>query len=123
MGASPGNKSAFMVPMLVSMVAVYFFDGSMVIGGGDENCLEAEEDTAAPCAAATGEAPADGEAEADGFGSGLSALVTWAADGGLAAGGFVAAGGCAAGAAVFPPQPASSSTSMLKIATRKQSIK
>jgi len=109
--------------MLVSMVAVYFFDGSMVIGGGAENCLEAEEDTAAPCAAAAGEALADGEAEADGFGSGLSALVTWAADGGLAAGGFVAADTCAAGAAAFPPQPAISSTSMPKIATRKRSIK
>jgi hypothetical protein len=57
--------------MLVSIVAVYFFDVSMVIGGGAENCLEAEDDTAAPWAA--GEALLDGEAE--GLGSGLSPLL------------------------------------------------
>jgi hypothetical protein len=57
--------------MLVSIVAVYFFDASMVIGGGAENCLGAEDDTAAPWAA--GEALLAGEAE--GFGSGLSPLL------------------------------------------------
>ena len=56
----------------------------MVIGGGAENCLGAEEDTAAPWAA--GEALPDGETEADGFGSGLRALVICAADAGEAAG-------------------------------------
>jgi hypothetical protein len=45
----------------------------MVIGGGAENCLGAEEDTAAPWAA--GEALLDGEVDAEGLGSGLSALL------------------------------------------------
>jgi hypothetical protein len=71
----------------------------MVIGGGAENCLDAEEDTAAPWAA--GEALLDGEAEAEGLGSGLSAPVIWAAEGGEAAGLAGAAVG-AAGAAVGP---------------------
>jgi hypothetical protein len=79
----------------------------MVIGGGAENCLGAEEDTAAPWAA--GEALLDGEVEADGFGSGLSALLICAEDGGAAAG-LVGAGAWAAGAAAFWPQPATSST-------------
>jgi hypothetical protein len=70
----------------------------MVIGGGAENCLGAEEDTAAPWA--TGEVLLDGEAEAEGFESGLSALVIWADDGGEAvglAGAAVGAGGAALG--------------------------
>jgi hypothetical protein len=115
MGASAGNKSAFIVPMLVSMVAVYFFDGSMLIGGGAENCLGADEVTAAPWLAAAGEAPA--EAEAEGLASGVRALVTCAADGGEA-GGRVAAGACAAGAELVAPQPPSSNMSRLKNATR-----
>ena len=77
----------------------------MVIGGGAENCFAAEEDTAAPWAA--GEALLDGEAEAEGLGSGLSAPVIWAADGGEAAG-FAGAAVGAAGAAVGP-QPVSNS--------------
>ena len=40
-GASLANKSAFIVPMLVSIVAVYFLAGSIDISGGDENCLGA----------------------------------------------------------------------------------
>ena len=68
----------------------------MLIGGGAENCLGAEEDTAAPWAA--GEGLLDGEVEADGFGSGLRALPIWAEDGGEAAG-LVGATVGAAGAA------------------------
>ena len=79
----------------------------MVIGGGAENGLGAEEDTAAPWAA--GEALLDGEVEADGFGSGLSPLLICAADAGVAAAGLVGAGACA-GAAAFWPQPARSNT-------------
>jgi hypothetical protein len=71
----------------------------MVIGGGAENCLGAEEDTAAPWAA--GEALLDGEVDAEGLGSGLSALLIWADDGGEAAGLAGAAVG-AAGAALGP---------------------
>jgi hypothetical protein len=57
--------------MLVSIVAVYFFDPSIDMGGGAENCFGAEADTGAPCAA--GEAAPEGDAP--GFGIGLSALV------------------------------------------------
>ena len=53
------------------MVAEYFFEPSIDIGGGAENCLGAEADTGAPWAA--GDAPLDGDAA--GFGMGLSALV------------------------------------------------
>ena len=87
----------------------------MVIGGGAENCLDAEEDTAAPWAA--GEALLDGEVEADGFGSGLSALLICAEDGGEAAG--LVGAGAWTGAAAFWPQPAISST-RAKSAKRKR---
>ena len=66
--------------MLVSIVAVYFLDGSTDIGGGAENCLGAA-DTGAPCAA--GDAAVEGEAA--GLGNGLSALETCAEEGGVAA--------------------------------------
>jgi hypothetical protein len=92
----------------------------MLIGGAAENCLGAEEDTAAPWAA--GEGLLDGEVEADGFGSGLSELLIWAEDGG-AADGLVGATVGAVGAA-FCPQPVSSSNVSPKTAPmRKRSIK
>ena len=81
----------------------------MVIGGGAENCLGAEEDTAAPWAAGDAllEAELEAEADADGLGIGLSELLSCADEGGEAAG-FVAATVGAAGAA-FWPQAVSSS--------------
>src|SRR5258708_24116099 len=81
MGASATYNSAIIVPKLVSIVAEYFLDPSICIGGGAENCLDAE-DTGAPWAAGEAEAAADGEAA--GFGNGLSALDTWPAEGGVA---------------------------------------
>jgi len=102
--------------MLVSIVAVYFFDGSIVIGGGAENCLGAEDDTAAPWAA--GEPLLDGEA--DGCGSGLSPLLIWPADGGVVAG--LAAADVGAGGAAFWPQ-AVSSTMNTTGSTRKTRVK
>jgi hypothetical protein len=96
----------------------------MVIGGGAANCLGAEEDTAAPWAA--GEALLEGEGEdeaaADGFGSGLSELLIWADDGGVAAG-FAAALVGAAGAADEPQPVSSSKTKPITAPTRKRSVK
>jgi hypothetical protein len=56
------------------MVAVYFFEPSICIEGGAENCLGAEEDTGAPWAA--GEAAAAGDGDPGGLATGLSALVS-----------------------------------------------
>jgi hypothetical protein len=97
MGASATYNSAFIVPKLVSIVAEYFLDPSISIGGGAENCLDAE-DTGAPWAAGEAEAAADGEAP--GFGNGLSALDTWPAEGGVAGRVGALVGG--AGAAFWP---------------------
>src|SRR5258708_28409696 len=103
MGASATYNSAIIVPKLVSIVAEYFLDPSICIGGGAENCLDAE-DTGAPWAAGEAEAAADGEAA--GFGNGLSALDTWPAEGGVAGrlGALVGAPGAA-----FWPHPANRS--------------
>jgi hypothetical protein len=92
-GASPTNRSAFIVPRFVSIVALYFFEPSISIDGGAENCFGAV-DTGAPWAA--GEAEVDGEAA--GLGNGLNAFETWAPDGGVAGarvGAAVGAGGAA----------------------------
>ena len=91
----------------------------MVIGGGAENCLGAEEDTATPWAA--GEALLDGEVEADGFGSGLSALVICAEEGGEAAG--LVGAGAWTGAAAFWPQPAIRSTKVKSTKRKCEPIK
>jgi hypothetical protein len=78
---------------------VYFLAPSICIEGAAENCLGAEEDTGAPCAAGEAEDAAEtGLAEADGFGKGLSALLTCADEGAAVAARVGAAVG-AAGAA------------------------
>jgi hypothetical protein len=99
MGASATYNSAFIVPKLVSIVAEYFLDPSISIGGGAENCLDAE-DTGAPWAAGEAEVTVTADGEADGFGSGLSALDTWPAEGGVAGRVGLAVG--ATGAAFWP---------------------
>src|SRR5205807_5354385 len=86
-GASATNRSAFIVPRLVSKVAVYFLDPSICIEGGAVNCLGAEEDTGAPWAAGEAEAAADdANGEGAGLGSGLTALESCADEGGVDAG-------------------------------------
>jgi hypothetical protein len=98
-GASPTYNSAFIVPRLVSIVAVYVLDPSICIDGGAENCLGAV-DTGAPWAAGEAEATVTADGEAAGFGNGLSALDTWPAEGGVAGRVGMAVG--AAGAAFWP---------------------
>jgi hypothetical protein len=81
--------------------------------------LDALEDTGAPWAADAAEDDpdaADAEGEAPGFGKGLSALDTWPAEGGVAAG-FAAAAVGAAGAA-FWPQPANGKANSANSAMR-----
>lgn len=89
------------------MVAVYFLEPSICMVGGAENCLGAV-DTGAPWAAGEAEVDAAVDGEAAGLGKGLSALETWADDGGVVDGRVGLEVG-AAGAA-FRPQAAKGKT-------------
>ena len=64
----------------MSIVAEYFFDVSICMAGGAENCLLDALDTEAPWAAGEAAGDADADGEAAGLAIGESALETWAAE-------------------------------------------
>src|SRR5436305_9958551 len=97
MGASLANRSAFIVPSVVSIVAEYVLLGSICMGGGEEYCLGAAADTDPPWA----------DGDAPGLGMAVRFAETWAP---LAWVGAVARVGVGAGV-VLGPHAAARATS------------